>query len=197
MRNSITSLIDALRPSATVGAYKFFLRDGESASLLNSREVEALLAKKAAGAPTLVTLVGGPDAKCSLIRGSGSGDLLVCAPATLKGLDPATPITEEAAYALRATVEAQQERLAYDVNVKAAWYSYEFEEQRRAARAQGLTVGNAYPVIYYLSGHQVHACLLDWVRGVEMIGYSWVGGDAYLVWAFTETRTEMDTLLNR
>ena len=197
MRDGLTWLIDATRPSTTVGAYKLFLRDGESASALSSSEVDALLAAKAAGAPSLITLVGGPDATCSLIRGSGSGQLLICAPTTLTGLDPSTPLTEEAAYTLRATVEAQQERLAYDENVKASWYSYEFEEQRLAARAQGLTVGNAYPVIHNLSGHQVHACLLDWERGVEMLGYSWVGGDAYLVWAWAETRSEMDTLLIR
>ena len=71
MRDGLTWLIDATRPSTTVGAYKLFLRDGESASALSSSEVDALLAAKAAGAPSLITLVGGPDATCSLIRGSG------------------------------------------------------------------------------------------------------------------------------
>jgi hypothetical protein len=197
MREGLTWLIDATRPSTTVGAYKLFLRDGESASVLGNSDVDALLAEHAAGSPSLTTLVGGPDATCSLIRGSGSGQLLVCAPTTLSGLDPATPITEEAAYALRATVEAQQERLAYDESIKATWYPYEFEEQRLAARAQGLNVGNAYPVINTLSGHQVHACLLDWEGGVEMLGYAWVGGDAYLVWGWAETRGELDALLIR
>jgi hypothetical protein len=197
MRAGIGWVVETLRSSTTVGAYKLFLRDGESASALSSSEADALLAEKAAGAPSLTTLVGGPDATCSLIRGSGSGHLLVCAPTTLTGLDPATPLTEEAAIALRATVEAQQERLAYDETVKATWYPYEFEEQRLAARTQGLNVGNAYPVINDMSGHQVHACILDWEGGSEMLGYAWVGGDAYLVWGWAETRRELDALLIR
>jgi len=197
MRDGLTWLINATRPSTTVGAYKLFLRDGESASALSSSEVDALLAEKAAGAPSLTTLVGGPDATCSLIRGSDSGVLLICAPTTLTGLDPATPPTEEAAYTLRVTVEAQQERLAYDVEVKATWYPQELEEQRLAARTQGLNVGNAYPVIKNMSNHQVHACILDWEGGSEMLGYAWVGGDAYLVWGWAETRRELDALLIR
>lgn len=197
MRDGVAWIIQSLRPSTTIGAYRLFLQDGERAEPLEVAAVNALLAERAAGAPTLDELVGGPDASCELIIGNGSGQLLVCAPSTLSGLDPATPITEEAAYVLRATVEAQQERLAYDENVKATWYPYEFEEQRKAARAQGLTVGNAYPVINTLSGHQVHACLLDWEGGVEMLGYAWVGGDAYLVWGWAETRRELDTLLIR
>jgi hypothetical protein len=197
MRAGIGWVVETLRASTTVGVYKLFLRDGESASALSSSEVDALLAEKAAGAPSLTTLMGGPDATCRLISGSGSGQLLVCAPTTLAGLDPATPLTEEAAIALRATVEAQQERLAYDETVKATWYPYEFEEQRLAARTQGLNVGNAYPVINDMSDHQVHACILDWEGGSEMLGYAWVGGDAYLVWGWAETRAELDTLLVR
>jgi hypothetical protein len=180
-----------------VGAYRLFLTDGETAQEISAADAEALLAERAAGSPTLAELVGGPDATCRLISGSGSGQLLVCAPTTLAGLDPATPLTEEAAIALRATVEAQQERLAYDENVKATWYPYEFEEQRLAARTQGFNVGNAYPVINDMSGHQVHACILDWEGGSEMLGYAWVGGDAYLVWGWAETRRELDALLIR
>ena len=197
MRTGIGWVVETLRSSTTVGAYKLFLRDGESASALSSSEADALLAEKAAGAPSLTTLVGGPDATCSLIRGSGSGHLLVCAPTALAGLDPATPLTEEAGIALRATVEAQQERLAYDETVKATWYPYEFEEQRLAARTQGLNVGNAYPFNNTMSGHEVHACILDWEGGSEMLGYAWVGGDAYLVWGWAETRRELDALLVR
>ena len=197
MRAGIGWVVETLRASTKVGAYRLFLKDGESAEELATEDAEALLAERAAGSPTLADLVGGPDATCRLIRGSGSGQLLVCAPTTLAGLDPATPITEEAAIALRATVEAQQERLAYDETVKATWYPYEFEEQRVAARAQGLNVGNAYPVVNDMSGHQVHACILDWEGGSEMLGYAWVGGDAYLVWGWAETRSDLDALLVR
>jgi len=197
MRAGVSWVVETLRSSTTVGAYRLFLRDAETAQEISPTEVEALLAERAAGSPTLVDLVGGRDATCRLIGGSGTGRLLVCAPKTLAGLDPATPITEEAAIALRATVEAQQERLAYDETVKATWYPYEFEEQRLAARAQALNVGNAYLVINDMSGHQVHACILDWEGGSEIIGYTWVGGDAYLVWGWAETRQELDALLVR
>ena len=197
MRAGIGWVVESLRASATVGAYRIFLRDAETAQEISPPEVETLLAERAAGSPTLVDLVGGRDATCRLIRGSGTGRLLVCAPTTLAGLDPATPITEEAALALRAAVEAQQERLAYDETVKATWYPYEFEEQRLAARAQGLNVGNAYPFINDMSGHQVHACILDWEGGSEMLGYAWLGGDAYLVWGWAETRQELDALMVR
>jgi hypothetical protein len=30
-----------------------------------------------------------------------------------------------------------------------------------------------------------------------MLGYAWVGGDAYLVWGWAETRRELDALLVR
>jgi len=197
MRAGISWVVETLRASTTVGAYRLFLKDGETAQEISAADAEALLAERAAGSPTLVDLVGGRDATCHVIRGSGSGQLLVCAPTTLAGLDTATPITEEAALALRATVEAQQERLAYDETVKATWYPYEFEEQRLAARAQGLNVGNAYPFIKDVSGRGVHACILDWEGGSEMLGYAWVGGDAYLVWGWAETRQELDALLVR
>jgi len=197
MRAGISWVVETLRSSTTVGAYRLLLRDAETAQEISPTEVEALLAERAAGSPALVDLVGGRDATCRLIRGSGSGQLLVCAPTTLAGLGQATPITEEAASALRAAVEAQQERLAYDTTVKATWYAYEFEEQRLAAHVQGLNVGNAYPVINDMSGHQVHACILDWEGGSEMLGYAWVGGDAYLVWGWAETRKELDALLVR
>ena len=197
MRAGIGWGVETLRSSPTVGACRFFLTDGETAQEISTADAEALLAERAAGSPTLAELVGGPDATCRLISGSGSGQLLICAPTTLAGLDPATPITEAAAIALRATVEAQQERLAYDVEVKATWYPQELEEQRLAARAQGLNVGNAYPVLHDLSGHLVHACILDWEGGSEMLGYAWVGGDAYLVWGWAETRSELDALLVR
>ena len=197
MRAGIGWVMDTLRASTTVEAYRLFLRDGESAEEIATADAEALLAERAAGSPTLADLVGGSDATCRLIRGSGSGQLLVCAPTTLAGLDPATPITEAAAIALRATVEAQQERLAYDETVKATWYGSEFEEQRVAARAQGLNVGNAYPVLNDMSDHLVHACILDWEGGSEMLGYAWVGGDAYLVWGWAETRQELNALLVR
>jgi hypothetical protein len=197
MRTGIGWVVETLRSSTTVGAYRLFLTDGEAAQEISAADAEALLAERAAGSPTLAELVGGPDATCRLISGSGSGQLLACAPTTLAGLDPATPLTEAAAIALRATVEAQQERLAYDETVKATWYPYEYEEQRLAARTQGLNVGNAYPVINDMSGHQVHACILDWEGGSEMLGYAWVGGDAYLVWGWAETRRELDALLIR
>ena len=197
MRTGNGWVVDTHRSSTTVGAFRLFLTDGETAQEISTADAEALLAERAAGSPTLAELVGGPDATCRLISDSGSGQLLVCAPTTLAGLDPATPITEEAAIALRATVEAQQERLAYDVEVKATWYPQELEEQRLAARAQGLNVGNAYPVINDMSGHLVYACILDWEGGSEMLGYAWVGGDAYLVWGWAETRSELDALLVR
>lgn len=197
MRAGIGWVVETLRSSTTVGAYRLFLTDGETAQEISTADAEGLLAEQAAGSPTLAELVGGPDATCHLIRGSGSGQLLVCAPTTLAGLDPATPLTEAAAIALRATVEAQQERLAYDVEVKATWYPQELEEQRLAARSQGLNVGNAYPIIKNMSNHQVHACILDWEGGSEMLGYAWVGGDAYLVWGWAETRSDLDALLVR
>lgn len=197
MRDGFTWILQALRPSATIGAYRIFLRDGERVETLDLPAINLLLADRAAGAPTIDELVGGSEVDCRLITETGSGQMLVCAPATLSRLDPETPITEEAALVLRATVEAQQERLAYDENVKATWYPFEYEEQRQAARAQGLTVGNAYPFILQISGRSVHGCLLDWERGVELIGYSWIGGDAYLVWAWAETRAELEALLER
>jgi len=92
MRTGIGWVVETLRSSTTVGAYRLFLTDGETAQEISTADAEALLAERAAGSPTLAELVGGPDATCHLISGSGSGQLLVCAPTTLAALDPATPI---------------------------------------------------------------------------------------------------------
>ena len=70
MRAGIGWVVETLRASTTVGVYRLFLKDGESAEEISTADAEALLAERAAGSPTLTELVGGPDATCRLVRGS-------------------------------------------------------------------------------------------------------------------------------
>ena len=121
MRTGIGWVVETLRSSTTVGAYRLFLTDGETAQEISTADAEALLAERAAGSPTLAELVGGPDATCRLISGSGSGQLLVCAPSTLAGLDPATPLTEAAAIALRATESGLERRQRLSRHQRHEW----------------------------------------------------------------------------
>ena len=196
IRTVAAGISESLTPAMTVGAYRIPLREGESAEILTSAASDALLRDVAAGSPSLADLVGGPDATCGLMR-APRAQLLICAPRVLTGLDPSTPISEATTATLRATVEAQQERLSYAESVFARWYGAEFAEQRLAARALGLAVGESYPVLATLSGHLVHACILDWSGGVEMIGYTWIGGDAHLVWVHALNRTDLNVMFRR
>jgi hypothetical protein len=48
MRAGVSWVVETLRSSTTVGAYRLFLRDAEAAQEISPREVEALLADQAA-----------------------------------------------------------------------------------------------------------------------------------------------------
>ena len=185
-------------PSATVRGITIPLREGETARELTPAEADLVLRESAAGQPPLIDLSLGQTPPCTLITSSQTSLLMLCAPVLLGSSTDALQTDENAIVGmLQASVETQQERLSYADGVLATWYRIDETEQRQAARALGYTVGEAYPVIAQLAFVEVHACILDSIEGVELIGYAIDQGTGYLIWARADSRAELNQMFVR
>ena len=199
--DALSAINRTLSAKATVGSYEFPLKDGESYEVLDSSTVDALLAERAAAAPSLDDLFEN-SGSCIRVRPKDGLEtqLIVCAPAALNasGIDPSATMPPEQGLVYIELLRAQQMRLTVDPQIQASWIneSEELMEHRTLLLADGYAVGTGINSVAF-DDRTPMGTILEWSGGAEWIGYLWVGGDTYLTWAWAPDRAELDGLLNR
>lgn len=199
--DALSAINRTLSAKATVGSYEFPLKDGESYEVLDSSTVDALLAERAAAAPSLDDLLENPG-KCIRVRPKDGSEtlLFVCAPAALNasGIDPSATMPPEQGVVYIELLRAQQLRLTVDPQIQASWIneSEELMEHRTLLLADGYAVGTGI-ISATFNEHTPMGMILEWSGGAEWIGYLWIRGDTYLTWAWAPSRAALDSFLTR
>ena len=186
-------------PSVTVGRYRLPLKGGEQRDMLTREAADAVFAMRAASGSTLDQLLLSASSCVEVQTQDDAGVLLVCSPIEIStSIAVDAPMPPEAGIAYIEMIRAQQQRLSVDAEVQASWIpeGEALKEHREMLLADGYAVGTGI-VSATFGERTVMGTILEWSGGAEWIGYLWVGGDTYLVWAWAPDRAALDALLTR